>query len=423
MRLDHRIFKGPLKPLLDNTTLETPENYSHYPAGKDLPSSMPAWLVQNIAFPDMQPGLVADSFGFDDSPDAEWISGGTNSKGPTSLALGRQGNLFMWGFYAAPQHLTESGKRVFLNSVVYISEFKDARPLVARKAPARERVFLYMHYVDEREGSARTQEIVEQLFPAELLKSTEYDTDAMVAYYKTNLEYLHRFDGRFLVDPIMQDLRISNRRLEMLDMIAARFTKDAGDAIASELAARYVDPAIMPSPEAFAVWLAIHRGTLYFSDVGGFRWFSPDVPSLPQKAVDGDQVKISLLTQPRVLTPGTTGELVLRLQLADGWHTYAPTSEGGFPLALDFTWPEGITPVGSPQCPPGHMVKDAVLGNMEEIAGTVLVRQGVQVASDLSPGGRSIQCKVNITVCDALQCLPPQSIPVETELIVKAKGD
>ena len=419
MRLDHRIFQGPLSPELDETQLQTPKHYSNYPAGKNLPDHLPAWLVQDMAFPDMQPGLVADSFGFEDSPDAEWISGGTNSKGPTSLALGRQGNLFMWGFYAPPGNMTESGRRVFLNSVAYISKFKDARPLVARRAPARERVFLYMHYVAKRKSSPRTQEIVEQLFPAELLERTQYDVDAIVAYYRSNLEYLHREDGRFLVDEQVKALGLSNRKLEFLDNLAARLAKKGSDPIAFDLLKRYLDPAIAPTPEAFPDWLKGNRDQVFFSDVAGFRWFLPTVPTLPPTTIDGQNVTLSLDAEPRVLRAGETAELVLRLKLANGWHTYTPMSPGGFPLAMDFDWPEGIEPVDSLRSPTGHLVRDEVLGDMWELQGEVEIRQRIRIGKTLPPGLVSIPCRVGITVCDPQQCLPAQVIDLSVQVLLE----
>jgi hypothetical protein len=52
---------------------------------------MKVWKVQNKSFPEIDPGLVFDPYGFGDSPDAEAISSGLNSKGPDAVALGSSG--------------------------------------------------------------------------------------------------------------------------------------------------------------------------------------------------------------------------------------------------------------------------------------------------------------------------------------------
>jgi hypothetical protein len=82
-------------------------------------------------------GMVSDGHGFEDSPDCERISGGVNSKGPMAVAIGRQANLLQWGFYGAPDRMTGSAKRAFLNAIVYMRRFDGHVPLVRKTSVGR----------------------------------------------------------------------------------------------------------------------------------------------------------------------------------------------------------------------------------------------------------------------------------------------
>src|SRR5262245_53006419 len=153
MRLEHPIFQGPLVPALEYVEVDTPENYGHWPDGKDLPKKLKAWKVQSgkLGF-EVDYGLVSDPYGFGDSPDAEWISSGVNSKGPNSVALGRHGNLFLWGFAGDPTQMTESARRVFLNTIVYMRSFAGQAPLVKKQAQSREWALVYVDYLRQFAG-------------------------------------------------------------------------------------------------------------------------------------------------------------------------------------------------------------------------------------------------------------------------------
>ena len=68
--------------------------------------NLKVWKVETKSFPAIDPGLVYHPYGFEDSPDAELIASGLNSKDPHAIALARQGNFFLWGFSASPSDMT-----------------------------------------------------------------------------------------------------------------------------------------------------------------------------------------------------------------------------------------------------------------------------------------------------------------------------
>src|SRR5262245_58337623 len=139
MRLEHPIFNGPLAASLDWEEIDTPKEYAEWPDGKDLPKKTKVWRVHGGEFPkSVDVGLVSDPYGFEDSPDAEWISSGENSKGPRAMTIGRQGNFFLWGFAGDPTQMTESARRVFVNAIVYMKGFDGQSPITPRKVWARD---------------------------------------------------------------------------------------------------------------------------------------------------------------------------------------------------------------------------------------------------------------------------------------------
>jgi hypothetical protein len=64
----------------------------------------------------------------------ECMCGGINSKQPTHGGLWRQGNLLHFGFEPSPSEYNETGRKLLVNAVVYISRFTTDRPIVRSKS-------------------------------------------------------------------------------------------------------------------------------------------------------------------------------------------------------------------------------------------------------------------------------------------------
>src|SRR5262245_11061729 len=188
MRLDHPIFQGPLAPDIELTDVVVPGNYRNYPEGRDLPDKIQGWKVHEGEFPSIDVGMVSDPYGFEDSPDCEWISSGINSKGPRSMALGRQGNLFLWGFYGDPSRMTPSAKLVFLNAIVYMKRFEGAPILVREPTLARDYALIHAEMARTLKDQKGVMDWLKENFPASLWQSTGGEGDKLAEYYRTNLE-------------------------------------------------------------------------------------------------------------------------------------------------------------------------------------------------------------------------------------------
>lgn len=106
----HPIFTGPLPVNL--TLIE-----------KRCPHSklkIQAWKVEE---PQETPGLVSSRRHFEFAKDSEIISGGVNLKGVHGVPLVREGHRLLWGFVASPNEMTEDGRSVFVNALVWIYGF------------------------------------------------------------------------------------------------------------------------------------------------------------------------------------------------------------------------------------------------------------------------------------------------------------
>lgn len=285
MRLEHPIFKGPLAVDITLEEVDTPDNYAEWPEGRDGPEKTAVWTVQVPKFPEVDAGIVSDPYGFEDSPDSEWISSGINSKGPRAMALGRQGNLFLWGFTGEPAQLTESGRRVLVNAIAYMKGFDGAPVLVAadargRLGQAREWAQVYVGYARAYAGDEKQEEWIQDLFSSGVKKSTEMDPDRLDAYFRDNLEFLHPGEGqKFECDEDCRTLGEGNRSPRFVPALIARWKAAPADALSARLAQRYVPAAAATDAAALEAWYRASEGRLFFSDRAGFRWLAAPAPT------------------------------------------------------------------------------------------------------------------------------------------------
>ncbi len=272
MRLDHPIFQGPLAV---EVTLDADHPY------KDANDGQGTWLVHSGEFgKGCDVGMVSDGHGFEDSPDCERISGGINSKGPRAIAIGRQANLLQWGFYGAPDRMTESAKRAFLNAIVYMRRFDGDAPLVTKTSVGRTWLVQYIDTLagmtqDQLKDTAKNSYVtyLKGQFPAELVEGT-IDPARLRAWYEANEEYLTAGSERrsLVVDEDLAKRKFSNRTPAFLDWLLAALAENQDDVGALELARRYLGKEHGKDAATATAWITANRPFLFFSDTGGYRW-------------------------------------------------------------------------------------------------------------------------------------------------------
>ncbi len=315
----HEIFQKPFAVNLEFEDEPTPADYRHWPGGDKLGEKIKVWRVQTKNFPEIDPGLVSDPYGFADSPDAEVISSGLNSKGPESVALGRHGNFFLWGFSASPSDMTPDGRTCFLNAICYIKKFDGQRPMVRKTSQGRRWALVYAGYPkmfsedrvkqmveefrkrkdempeelrkqvgDDPEGYYRKMmqsslDSIMQMFPKDLRDRFGMDADKYRRYYEENLEYLHPSPtgGSLAVDEDVKALGISNRNVELLDRCIGMLGDDSERDRAMRILKRYTSENF-DNADQWRGWLNKNRDRLFFTDTGGYKFLIAPEPLASQ---------------------------------------------------------------------------------------------------------------------------------------------
>ncbi|HZN62423.1 MAG TPA: hypothetical protein VFC90_08475 [Planctomycetota bacterium] len=275
VKKEHPIFKGPLELKLELVPVDTPEDLKKHVDGKGLPAQLETWAVQTGRVPkDIDWGFVAAPWGFEDSPDAEILASGAGCRNPRAVAMARHGNFFLWGFDGDPAQMTEAGRRVFVNTVVWMKKFDGKRPLVAPQMSPRELVFHYIEWLRDADDEDSLV-AAKRRFPDDVREKTKTDPDKLEAYYKEHYERLCPAGGEsggFRADPDLDELgKVGNRKLEFWDAVLARLAKNEKDELALRVAGRYL-PGKTLAPAELKAWVDENRKWLFFTDVGGFKW-------------------------------------------------------------------------------------------------------------------------------------------------------
>lgn len=276
---NHPIFKGPLPVNIPWETIEKPFDYFTYPGSKKIGEEIKVWRVQQEKFPIVDPGLVSNRERFTSAANAEAISGGINGKGPSSVAIGRHANFFLWGFAASPNQMTESAKAAFVNSIHYMKDFDGQTPGEYEYSPSDRDDFLLQVYqlrmlsddyakrsvekmkemIKQSNPTANflaqlgndpdatyrkmIQPMMDQILeriPADVRSGTHDDPEKLIAYYSEDLDYLTKDDdNKYVIDEDLRSLGISNRTPEMLAKCIDLLDSSDKAAIATKLLHRY----------------------------------------------------------------------------------------------------------------------------------------------------------------------------------------
>lgn len=325
MRTSHPIFKGPYKV---NITLEerpTPDGAKEYAPllGQTLPETTPMWRVNTKGYMTdrgFKIGMVSRPWGYEDSPEAEWIAGGNSSKSIDAMSLGRHANFFHWGFAAAPMDMTEEAKPLLANAIVYISKFKGqhviARKLnenISTRIEARENAYrvtadCYNSYAESirqfNEASKHVSDSVKAAKAAgkklgkmeefylqwqpqpistreeflremagELFDKFGTDEKAYADYYAENTPYFYGLhDGYGLkLDEDAKSLQIANNDLRLIKKAIELWQTGEDTAKGKRILQRYT-LLRYETPEQYAAWLKKNEKKLFFTESGGWLW-------------------------------------------------------------------------------------------------------------------------------------------------------
>lgn len=271
----HPIFEGPHHVEKKFEVIDTPDAFKKaigtktievLPLANSAASGMPGWTTY---CPEI-----------DEGPECEIVCGGVNEKTPTAAAIWRQGNLLHFGFEEAPDRLNANGRAIFLNAIVYISKFKEDRPIVSPTSVfTGGKSSLMRRKVVDRLKSGDKDPIDSMLCekPTMQLSSIADPKERSAEFAKHQGLYLPAKGGKLDVD---QNLVLigaqSNNTPEFFDTAISKIddpTESIRDAARAALE-RYVGDAAPAEKTAAAwnQWLRENRNFLFFSDASGYRW-------------------------------------------------------------------------------------------------------------------------------------------------------
>ena len=470
-RAGHPIFKGPFKVQMTVVEKSTPEDAFHFPYYHDgpIPEKIPMWAVQTKGYATdskLRIGMVGRPWGYEDSPEAEYISSGVCAKTLDAVAIGRHGNFFHWGFAASPIYMTEEAKPVLANAIVYISKFTGQTPIarkytdrVATREYVKELKYLSRHaaYEEDKERNSKLVELLlgdqykklkEKAAKGEKLTDEEtrilnmdlfgrpldsfedymkknargglyemFGTDekAIRRYLDENIDYLYGGEGTYILqlDEDVKSLGIPNNDKRLLDAAITLLEKGQDVEKAKRILARYtlVD---FPDAKGWRNWYKANKNHLFWSESGG--WFFL-VNS--RKPGVNDYHAHEARQAPGKLQPGKTDDNNPVAMVAD----VIPLQEGGHMLYVKVKIHPGYHIYGNVaandafeptivavELPQGYMVTGSVnlpIAKYYNTSGTTIYTDEVVFSQKISgSGGGNLKCSISYQCCDARICFP-----------------
>jgi len=468
-RAEHPIFRTPFDVRLNAQKEATPKDAFHYAYFSDtpVPDSVMMWKVQTkdyITDPDFRVGMVARPWGFKDSPDAEYISGGTNSKTLDAVAIGRHGNFLHWGFVASPAHMTQEGQTVLANAIVYISTF-DGRGVIARKYESRiatrqwlkelkyyaaretyeielkqdqefEKIQLEAQKnalikkengetLTRRDSSALNYRPSAPISMQDFLKRHQRvfyelvgnDPDAYAKFYDDNYDYFYGFGFYHLeIDEDVKSLGIPNYDKQILDEAIKLWESNKDPAKAKRILTRYTLVDFATAKE-WRHWYNTYKNQIFFTEAGGWLFLinsqEPEVNNYHAKevrqAMSAIQPEDTNDLNPVNVATGIVNkgngvkEVVVKIKIHPGYHIYALVSEEDpyIAAAINIDLPEDYYFTGAWKEPSFRSFNNS---------GTTIYEDEIVFRREImGSGAKEIKCTIVYQCCDNHTCFPPEN--------------
>jgi hypothetical protein len=415
----HAIFRGPY-PVTPTLTRET-NPYTKRP--------IDAWVVHQKLT--NRYGVASSAEHFRGAADSEIIAGGINQKGDRGISLVREAHTFYWGFAGTPTQMTDEARKVFVNAIMYIKQFDGEKQTVRRGVFARSS----LRQIVRGSGFFRSQFNLDHYFAPEAVAKCGSDAARYRDYFEPNIDYVYVPAGHsgFRVDEEAKQLGIPNYDVRLLDRCVAMLEANDNPALARTLLERYTGESC-PTPPAWRAWLTMSRDKLFFLDGHGYRFFT-DAPGAPPAKWQMDEALAELkVAEPNNNEPVATGTtivsryarsgvatayagdvvtLVVRIRVAEPWHTYAKVPDGSAMKAtvIDVKLPNGLRFVGDWKVPTAKLSGEAGTTIYE---GDQLFTRDVLVTT--KAGSLAVAGNIQFQACDPERCQPPRTEPVNLRM-------
>ncbi|KQM72891.1 hypothetical protein ASE74_21570 [Pedobacter sp. Leaf216] len=470
IKTSHPIFNTPNAVKLTLVKKTTPGSFFNGHQAATTPKQMDMWQVVKQGFSSKEPyliGMVSHGEGFNDSPDAESISGGVCLKNAEAVALGRQGNYFMWGFAGSPDYMTDEAKDVFVNSICYIKKFDHLSAIVKKvqietRSGIDELVYrlnkdLYNQaIVSRKEGNLRMLKMQQELkdkkakgedighgnemfLKMPITNDTQsfedyvkgFAGDSLFNIYGTNINQYHQYYRQnyeyfypsgvysLQLDRDAQKLGISNRKVALLDKCVSLLESNTDVAMAQRLLERYTVEKFNKAAD-WRKWLDQNRNNLFYTEAGGFKFmvntFGKNVSQnqlqsyhLPKEILSAEPTTADPVAVSAKFIPGNgdkKGSLLIEAKILKGWHIYAYVAKDN-PFVVTETrleLPEGAVA--------DHEWKTTAAVPYPGNEGMFIFegKAGFRIMVDYSKAkaGTKIKCGLYYQVCDETKCYPPK---------------
>ena len=273
---DHEIFARPFK--IDRSkmvSIRTPP---------DFQEEIPTQEIKVLALVDdvnrkWRSGWCTYAKDFAQYPDVEFCCGGGNHKTPTAAGLWRQGNLLHFGFEQSPAEMNETGQRLLLNAIAYISRFSEDRPIAItpsvfagpvarpRSVPTK---WLQKSSAIDAVRELMTPETWEQL-------SALQSPQKIAEWALENVRYLHPNSAQQLeIDEDLMAFGVAFDQPEFFDKAFAALRSDDAAVVARarRLLERYVPTGPkLDNVEKWITWWSENQPYAFASDAGDYCWY------------------------------------------------------------------------------------------------------------------------------------------------------
>lgn len=477
LRTEHPIFHGPFPVTLTLQMKPTPSDAFHYAYFIDhpLPDSLAMWQVQTKGYMtdrNYRAGMVARPWGFEDSPDAEYISSGVCAKTLDAVALGRHANFFHWGFVSSPADLTTEAQTVLANAIVYISQFAGQKPIarkyvsgIATREYLKEKKF-YATRKGWQESEQRQREFEQRLLNikanalakqkrgkkltqeeemyldyepntpltyAEFLQENQKelyprfgeDEAAYLRYYDENRDYFYGGEGIYhlVIDEDVKSIGIPNNDLRLLETAIDMLGREEEADKARRILHRYT-LCRFETPQEWRMWYESNKNRLFFTETGGWLFM---VDTQEKVAGNDYHVRTPQSTASTLPRPEATDEenpvqiatgsnrlangnweIVIRFNIHIGYHIYAHVSESD---AFIPTTVDIELPEGYRKV--GKLKRSSFKGFNDR--GTTIYEKEAVFRQEIAGKDKGqVTCTIGYQCCNSQVCMPP----VEKKYIV-----
>ena len=481
-RAEHPIFKGPFPVEMTVRMQPTPEGAYRYPFYYDgpLPDSIPMWKVQTKGYSTdegFRVGMVSRPWGFEDSPDAEFISSGVCEKDLGAVAIGRHGNFLHWGFSASPEYMTEEAKAVFANAIVYISQFAGQAPIArkyndriatreylkelkheATRKACMERVKEYQEWnlqmaekkkqaeAKQARGEVLTDEeqMVLRFTPQpedsyeDMLKSSQgklfekfgTDEQAYLDYYDANKDWFYGGEGTYelTVDEDVKSWGIPNNDIRLLDKAISEWEKGGEVDKAKRVLERYT-LCRFSTPQEWREWYEANKERMFFTEAGGWLFLvdtrDASVPG-NDYAIREQRVADAVAVRAEGLVTDDKNPVLAEMTVEEGTDgdkvvVVRMKIHSGYHIyaivqptdAFIPTTLDFVLPAGYEKV--GELQCPSFRGYGD--AGTTIYEDEAEFRQVIrGNGGGTVQCTIGYQCCDAHICFPPSEINLSVDL-------